>query len=899
MFGKAIEIADPARDGAVVLGGKVTWFDSVRSKYCVVEYMHDRSERDGSSSRGSGSVGGGDAKGWAHWIAVDKLVEAKAVGIERNGTRFALESRLLLEEGEEDGGVVEQNVSETTTAESDAQDSARVKMEEEEDAGMEGGGESVVSSSVGEGTNREEKTEQVDSTGGQKEREEDMHLEENVASRKGESRMRTRRTTIPPAAQEPDPFPQQEPEKEVVQEASQWPPAQDSPLEESGGAFRVGQNSGPGRSENGDTATTSIEDANSQPTTKRAAQHSHRSDLLLPSVQCPETSDPSARYPTRRGRRRRAPSPALDRTARIILEGVSSLTKKPRLENTDIGGPAGADATVAEPTSAPPSPGGGGDTVSGGDTLSVVAVFTPVDANKGTSSPRQSPQEALSPVGRELGASSEVSEESFVEPVAERATELAYGLEAGWPYGMEMLGQVPVMRVRSLPISDGDDVGFKATYFSSAYAGATKEISSTDKRSARSRLSFRFEAIEELNTPHLLGEGTLQRESRSAESFEAPLQSCADQLGGTHKRERAEEHARDDAKGYAYADGNIHDSERSGAQDEQEEEEEIEPAGERENVVILVRDTMPPSPRSSEEFSDSMEDGEMKRLPDGRADIMPPSPRDEDMEEDMAWDNGNQVAEEAGESTASQGPDHRPEDALHGDGGQENAADAAEDMDISSDVQSFGSPEGAETASSCSSDEEIMYDVGTDLGYCDSAATAAAALDTAATASSSPVNEGAVATPSPAVAGNYPLQLQAPAGDSDNSKSSSASAASQLVSAGAGQDEMATPGEVVSLEPPPSAPVPVRERPEVLALRRIVREQLQDILRSASKDREAALSSGDGNAVLGKIAADVEEELFGRLYKDTSGGRPYKVCCMCVCSQQLSLFFLFFMEPLT
>lgn len=870
VFGKTIEIADPARDGAIVLQGKVSWFDPVRSRYCVIEYVHGRSEGDGGSSRRGGSGGGGDAKGWAHWIAVDKLVEAKAIGLEKNGTRFALESLVSLEE-EEDGGVVDQTESETNTTESDVQDNVRVKIEEQEEDGVKEGEEgSITSSSVEEGANSKEDAEQVNRSGEQKGRREIVRLEEKQASDKDEAHVRMRGTTMPPAAQEPDPLPQREPGEEVEQTDSQWPPARDSPREESNGGFSLGQNSVPGGSEDGDTATTSIENTKSEPVTRRATQHHQNADVLLPSVQCPETSDSFARYPTRRGRRRCSPSPAVDNNSSIIREGASSLTKRPRLESKDIGGPAGGRATGWKPTTAPPSPAGGG-TVGGGDAPSAVAVYTSVGVNKGTSSPRQSPQEA---VCRELGAGSKVSGALSVEPIAEQASDSAYSLEAGWPCGMEMLGQVPVMRVRSVPVSDGNEASFKATYFASAYAGATAEISASDKQSARSRFSFRFEELEELNASHL--QGALQNDSRFAESFfQAPRQGSPGQLGGTRKRERAEEDARHDAKGGAYIDRNIRDSERSGAQDEQEEGGGIEPEGRRTEDAILVRDTMPPSPRSSEEFSDSMEDGEMKMLPDGRADIMPPSPPDGDMEKDpVGLGNGDQVTED---------PDHRSEGALNEDDGQENAADAAEDMEISSDEQSFGSPEGAETASSCCSDEEVMCDIGADLALCNAAAAAAATLGTAAApdASLRPANGGAIATPFPAAPEDSLFrQQQASAGDWDNSQCLSASAASQLVSAGAVQDEVAMQGQVVSSEPQPSVSVAVGERPEVLALRRIVREQLQDILRSASKGREAALSSGDGNAVLEKIAADVEEELFGRLYKDSSGGRAYKVCFM-------------------
>lgn len=892
VFGKTIEITDPARDGAIVLQGKVSWFDPVRSRYCVIEYIHGRSEGDGGSSRRGGGGGGGDAKGWAHWITLDKLVEAKAIGLEKNGTRFALESLVSLEE-EEDGGVVDQTESETNTTESDVQDNVRVKIEEqEEDGGKEGEEESITSSSVEEGANSKEDAEQ-DRSGEQKGRREVVRLEEKQASDKDEAHVLMRGTTVPPAAHEPDPLPQREPQEEVEQTDSQWPPARDSPREESNGAFPVGQNSVPGDSEDGNTATTSIENTKSEPITRRPTQHHQNADVLLPSVQCPETSDSFARYPTRRGRRRCAPSPTLDNNSSFIREGASSLTKRPRLESKDIGGHAGARATVWKPISAPPSPGGGG-TVGGGDAPSAVAVSTSVDVNKRTSSPRQSPQEA---VGRELGAGSKVSGASCVEPIAERASDSAYSLEAGWPGGMEMLGQVPVMRIRSVPVSGGNAASFKATYFASAYAGATAEISASDKRSARSRFSFPFEELEELNVSHLL-RGTLQKDSRFAESFfQAARQSSPGQLGGTRKRERAEEDARDDAKGGANIDRDFRDSERSGAQDEQEESGGVEPEGYRTEEAILVRDTMPPSPRSSEEFSDSMEDGEMKMLPDGRADIMPPSPPDGDMEQDpVGPGNGDQVTED---------PNHRPEGALNGDDGQENAADAAEDMEISSDEQSFGSPEEAETASSCCSDEEVMCDIGADLAQCNAAAAAAATLDTAAAPDASlrrPANEGAIATPFPAASEDSPFQQQqqASAGDWENSQYPSAGAASQLVSAGAGQDEVAMQGEVSS-EPPPSVSVAVGERPEVLALRRIVREQLQDILRSASKGREAALSSGDGNAVLEKIAADVEEELFGRLYKDCSGGRAYKVCFMgaFVCMFATASLYLFVLNLLT
>lgn len=69
-----IKICDPALNGAVVLEGRVTWFDPVRSIYCIVE----------SSGGPVGSGGESPSRaGTTHWISAEKLVEAKAIAFNK------------------------------------------------------------------------------------------------------------------------------------------------------------------------------------------------------------------------------------------------------------------------------------------------------------------------------------------------------------------------------------------------------------------------------------------------------------------------------------------------------------------------------------------------------------------------------------------------------------------------------------------------------------------------------------------------------------------------------------------------------------------------------------------------------------------------------------------------
>ena len=106
--GKTIEIADPGQDGAVVLTGKVTWFDQDRSRYCIMTSLSGvggEGSGGGSSSSGGGSCSGGleATGGCAHWLTVEKLIGAKAVRVDlRSGKRFDVEPPPSVEGGEEE-----------------------------------------------------------------------------------------------------------------------------------------------------------------------------------------------------------------------------------------------------------------------------------------------------------------------------------------------------------------------------------------------------------------------------------------------------------------------------------------------------------------------------------------------------------------------------------------------------------------------------------------------------------------------------------------------------------------------------------------------------------------------------------------------------------------------------
>eukprot|EP00903_Cladosiphon_okamuranus_P005493 g5476.t1 len=102
---KAIEIKD-AELGGFALAGKVTWFDPVRSKYCIVASGHGGGREDGAIS----SCRGERNEVCSHWLTIDKLVEAKAIAVQRNGRRFEVERLPSLEGEEAENGELDSRV---------------------------------------------------------------------------------------------------------------------------------------------------------------------------------------------------------------------------------------------------------------------------------------------------------------------------------------------------------------------------------------------------------------------------------------------------------------------------------------------------------------------------------------------------------------------------------------------------------------------------------------------------------------------------------------------------------------------------------------------------------------------------------------------------------------------
>lgn len=828
-----LEITDPER-GDVALAGKVTWFDPERSRYCIVE----------SCPGSGGSIDCGEAKdACAHWITVDKLVEAKAMGVQKNGNTFLLEPRPPPEGGgtelDHESGYQENRVK-IEHIEKD------VKQCEEGIAPSLGGkGESKLVQHERFATVELEKTELgVELTGrtvASKRRKMDTPglpispSDSAPVQRAARFEARPHQATAPLQLGSPP----LRPKPGEVAQASRLPSSQ---VEGSHPSVQYGVGSESGK----DTRLSAVIETPSAATRHRSQQQAR----LLPSVQLEDQSDPFSRYPIR-GRQRRPTNPAFNSIESRVLEGVPS-PKRPRVEG-DV------DQSVTVTMDADPFAGSRMGLACPKDTVvadpSMPSAYSEASNHE---SFRRTPQARCS------------TEAPTVSAMGVESCELGStcDIKPGWPHGTKLLGQVPVMRVRTIHLLGGGE----AAYFASAYSSVAKSVV-FDKRSL-TRLSFRFEELEQLRLTDRAKQTRQQSTNTDVlikHSERSPGGARAGREGGENGHAAENETWEGDASPAPRVE-NLGQEQKEKLKDKREETT----VGETSDV-------------SSD--GDSVEDGQIEN---GQADVVP-APRGSDQSigdngVERAPDNGVKGEEEGAGSNGLAAQtvgrsDINPRN-ISGDDGT-NAEDV-EDMDVSSDDVSCGGFEGAEAASPCISEDDDGFDMGWVTSLSPSADDSPN-ISLLGAGSAFPVPSPST-TETPHTLGE---QFSADTGCAVEESESSVDELSEdsrpkhgnsteLV-ARAKNALPTTSGEdpKSGLQEDMSAESETEMVPQLtgvtLALRSIVREQLQGVLRSASKGGEAALAGERGNDVLERIASDAEEELFQRLYQDSTGGREYKV----------------------
>lgn len=833
-----LEIKDPELN-VLALAGKVTWFDPKRSKYCIVASGHG-----GSGGGGGTSSGGGEPKeGCSHWITVGKLVEAKAIAVQRNGKRFVVGPLPLL-----DGEDAERR---------HLNNSVKMAQNNEGDGGQK---ESGVLSARDKG---EKKKEARESEGGASVGWQETGLDEEDVGTTATGKRR-RKDTLPSSGSPSDVAPANHtaarPEKPSRQARAPLELGMQPTLSVPGEAVEAPRSPSPGvegskssteskvasESESGGTRSTEVE-GRSAATSSLTPQPTR----LLPSVQLQDKQpDAFARYPIR-GRQKRPENLTSDRAVQRGLEGVPS-AKRPRVEGeVDQGLDVTADAI-----------------------------------------PDPSDMELACP-GEDAVAGDPVRSASSGVCRTPHESGIPFELEPGWPHGMGLLGQVPVMRVRAVRVPGGVD----ATYFASAYASVAEGVICA-KRSAPS-FSFSFEDLEEMKLTRS-GTKQLQQATDTGSLSEHPDQSC--KLSGDLKGQEGKESTLDDAEtrpsGEAEASRTLLSSELG---QEKESGKGNEKGGEG-----------PVDETNLSSDGGDVEDGEIGTVSDERADAMPPSPRSEGGSCGSVVERlspaGEQVAK-GGAGNNEQTTQPACQSSVKSEDESATKAKGMEEMEISSDDVSCGGFEGAEAASPYISedDEDEDDDIGLSWElFRDGGITPEPSRVDTQSSNPMPGATGARPVPSSSeteltevLRGPRSLKSGEPVQNSEScldvvasdearpqSRKSSAIEATEV-------DEQAFPatstgGLMPRLEQERSA---TEREPEIeavqalapqqtgvtTALRSIVREQLQGVLRSASKGKEAVLAGGDGNDVLERIASDTEDELFRRLYKDITGGREYKV----------------------
>lgn len=493
--------------------------------------------------------------------------------------------------------------------------------------------------------------------------------------------------------------------------------------------------------------------------------------------------------------------------------------------------------------------------------------------------------------------------------VAEQETEDPTDrVHPGWP-GMEFMGQVSVMRIRAIHISEGKT----AKYF----AGALSSKGYGRNGRSSSRMTFRFEEIENLepsdsHTKTSPGEKGLATESSKLES------SNPSELLISQRRPE--------------------DGDKASIRDENPGRSRSHP----EDVPKFGPDTMPPSPPDSD--AESLEDGEIETLPDGRAINMPPSPRDEDMNslKAVSWAKRrkSQIKNKSHNEKSRRSRRASTQEESKGKSGS-NSSQSSKDMEISSpqsskDAVGFGSVEfqgakgvsfgaplaGSSERRSGTSDERPDAEtspksVGFDTGYQEREfsrlddsmgvpssvdmvsikATSAESMSLSVEFMQDPsvnkkyaAHEGLSAQRVPiADACGEESHMSTIVGsskqwkDGDSEEAANEESFMDEHSPGGSRVCRSTEKELLSgtiregstPSDPESAMLMSSQQADVIsALRSIVREQIEDILRSASQGGGASISEDD---LLPRIATDIEKELFDRLYRGGVGERAYKV----------------------
>ena len=899
---KTIEIADPGQDGAVVLTGKVTWFDQDRSRYCIMTSFSGvggEGNGGGSSSGDGGSCSGGleATGGCAHWITAEKLVGAKAVRVDlKSGKRFAVEPPPSVEGGEEE-----------TDSESESQGD-RIKIEENDNEGERAG---VDREESGASPTEEGHKGKMNDTAGDEEQKRDspgsvLENEPDEAELLAVARGKHGRGAMVSPPSSPSAAPtkraaragmrtRRELDLQRTQEtegAAEIPPCttsrdqssasvqhdEDTSRDEDGACDGSEARDGDeAASENRDTASS----AESRNRTPIAQQQRRR---LLPSVQvpAPPQADPFSRYPIR-GRLKRPLQPAEFQESNGV-EGVPSAKKRrageDEVEELVIPATAGSNPTSNEEVESP-------DEVPAADDY-VRRAPMPPEMNE------------CVPFGPTLQsrfstdvptASDNASRNQVVQPLPEQASCTAYVVEPGWPNGRDTPGQIPVMRVRTIRLTGGKE----AMFFASAHTGVAASVSCGSR--STSRFFFPFERFEEVEAAcaheELPREGEGTDESLVVRSQHPCEPVETQEAGGAGDVQQDVEAKVEAAKEDVHRVGEVRNPPSSGAKENRgegsdgDEGLEGDKTGSEVQAAELPKDTMPPSPPQGGDTSE-MEDGEIETGPDGRADIMPPSPRDEEME--SVADVIGHGTEDVLEVEVAEGSNSPPKSVENQTVGRDSdGTDVvqtrvnmlwSQDMAISSDEQSCGEPEGVETSSYCSFEDVLRRaedtspsdeaSATTNIG--DHACDPTGAAGSIVTACSPATAESTEAPQEHLPGGPLSSRPAEPTVSvlSDDERTGVESTEAETTTAGQ------APEGLREASTPPSSPDP-QQQAATIALRTIVREQLQGILKSASKGGEAALASGNGAEVFERIAVETEEELFGRIYNHSTGGREYKV----------------------
>lgn len=488
-----------------------------------------------------------------------------------------------------------------------------------------------------------------------------------------------------------------------------------------------------------------------------------------------------------------------------------------------------------------------------------------------------------------------VNEERVVtEQSVPQESSPAHRVEPGWP-ALELMGQVAVMQVRSINTSEERS----ARYFAGAFA--RRGVAGTKRFGPR--MSFNFEDLENVH-------GAGDNES-------------AEHLSGSDLRDRGKsiigcKRARDDDE----ANTGAKSPRRSprGPEDEKGMEDN-RPCG---------ADTMPPSPPDTD--MESLEDGEIETLPDGRADIMPPSPSDGDMEtfkDTVLGGTGRGKNDGEAQEGRGQGTPTSRKNLSGGSAkpGEDSTGLNSEDLEISGQQSSKESKAGesneaepesggvekvgstsqskreapggsaprdvySETVNGqgCSGvgrapsrilpahparegveDREVNF-----LGKSSSFAVSRADTPDKRTDNIVSVSADVVAYDPPGsqstVSNGVTSGQHSNAGKYVGGSQASANSGSQKDPTNAVPEET-SPASVTVGNAKPVQPIRSQRDDMTLALRSIVREQIEDILFSSSH----AGASAEEHLTLPRIAEDIEKELFERLYRGGSGERAYKV----------------------